>query len=332
MSSIIDQNGLQLESINDKIDAIKQSFRNIYGQDINLDSDTPDGQLINIFAQAYQDLSEFILGVYNSQNPYVAAGLDLDNLCSRINIQRKGGTQTQVIITIAASSAVRLLGLDSQTPFTVSHGVHEFSQISSSDIQVGNTDVLFISKDYGYILINPGDINSIITPMVGVDSATNQNSPAVVGINEENDVSLRLRYFQSSANRGSGGTDSINSAIQDIEGVSDCFIENNRSSEMSVQGTDPHSIWAIVEGGDNNLIAAAIDRTISDGCGMRGNVVIVVPYENGVPMEVHFDRPNLISLHVRLTLERTSPFAQLDNNYLARQIVQNIFYKIQKDF
>ena len=58
--SFIDQNGLTIDSLQEIITFLEDGYREIYGNDIILDSNTPDGQLINIQAQFYRDILDLI--------------------------------------------------------------------------------------------------------------------------------------------------------------------------------------------------------------------------------------------------------------------------------
>ena len=54
----ITSTGISIDSFNDLFDAIATEYKNIYGQDINIEQNTPDGQKISIFVKAYRDLQE----------------------------------------------------------------------------------------------------------------------------------------------------------------------------------------------------------------------------------------------------------------------------------
>ena len=54
--SILDANGLTIDSLEEIITALEDGYKVIYGNDINVASNTPDGQQINISAQNIFDL------------------------------------------------------------------------------------------------------------------------------------------------------------------------------------------------------------------------------------------------------------------------------------
>ena len=69
MPNILDVNGLQIKTFNEIKEELITSLRGIYGNDINVDSNSPDGQLVNILAQAIIDQLELIQQAYNSFDP-----------------------------------------------------------------------------------------------------------------------------------------------------------------------------------------------------------------------------------------------------------------------
>ena len=109
----LDCNGLTLPTLNEIITFLENGFKTIYGNDINLNSNTPDGQLINIFAQLLTDINEVITNLYNSLNPNLAVGVSLDSLAAYHMIARNGGSYTIVPITIEVNRSLTLKGLDS---------------------------------------------------------------------------------------------------------------------------------------------------------------------------------------------------------------------------
>ena len=69
MPDILNENGLQIKTLSELVSEKENALRKIFGEEILLTSNTPDGQLINIDAQAGIDLRERIVDVYNSFDP-----------------------------------------------------------------------------------------------------------------------------------------------------------------------------------------------------------------------------------------------------------------------
>lgn len=67
---------------------IEKDFQSAFGDDIDLDSESPFGQIIGILAEREQLLWEAMEDTYNSQYPDTATGNSLDNVCALLGISR----------------------------------------------------------------------------------------------------------------------------------------------------------------------------------------------------------------------------------------------------
>ena len=129
MPNQITAQGIEIESIEEIIENIKQGFYNIYGEGVTFESDSPDGQLINIFAQAKRDILEYAVNIYNSFDPDQAIGNTLNERCALNGVVRKSATYTiiPIAVTTKANTVVNLTGLDKaqveSNAFTVSDNI-----------------------------------------------------------------------------------------------------------------------------------------------------------------------------------------------------------------
>ena len=281
----LDANGLRVPDLNTIINYYVNGFKNIYGENINLNSNTPDGQLINIISQVDTDINEVLIALYNAQNDNLAEGYALDIRCGTHAIARNGGTYTIVPIIIEVNQPLTLKGLDSNyntleasDVFTISDNAeNQYYLINSYTFEEAGSETLqFRAKDIGQVQVALETITNINTPQVGVLSVINSSSPTQIGTDEETDEQLRERFKKTYANGGSGAFDNIISALLALEGVSIATGENNNTNITSEHGTPAHSVWVIVQGGSNEEIAQAIFSTISAGCGMRGETMEIV--------------------------------------------------------
>ena len=108
----LNANGLTVKSLSDLVSELETGLKAIYGSDINVDSNSPDGQTINIVAQAGVDIRELIQQVYNSFDPDNAEGTVLDQRVVINNIERQGGSYTIVPIDVTCNAITTLDGLD----------------------------------------------------------------------------------------------------------------------------------------------------------------------------------------------------------------------------
>ena len=98
--STITASGLAIESLPNIISWLTSQFQAIYGNDINLNSNSPDGQLLNIFAQASIDQLELLLDTYNGFAVDSAYGTRLDQLVALNGLARLQGTSTIAYVLV----------------------------------------------------------------------------------------------------------------------------------------------------------------------------------------------------------------------------------------
>jgi uncharacterized phage protein gp47/JayE len=167
-------------------------------------------------------------------------------------------------------------------------------------------------------------VTNIVTPVLGVTAVINNSAPVNSGVNEESDLELRTRFNNSVALNGKSGVDNLYSALLNLGGVVSCYVDNNRTNEINQYGTPPHSIWAIVNGGTDEDIANAIYGTISDGCGMRGEIEIYVKDEQGDLQNVFFDRVSFEDLYIKFTVYGKNPTVIIDPDKIKEDLVKNL--------
>ena len=145
MADSLDATGLVVKTLNEIVADLETGLRGIYGSDINLDQNSPDGQLVNIFAQAAVDIRELAQQIYNSFDPDLAIGRILDQRVVINNIERQGGTYTVQPIDIVVDRTVSLTGLDANyndpdgTGYTVQDDEgNQFILIDSVELTAGS--------------------------------------------------------------------------------------------------------------------------------------------------------------------------------------------------
>ena len=87
----IDDSGLHMPTYEDRLEALCESYRSIFGMDAELSESVPDYQLLSVFARALDDASALALSAYNSRNPQYASGQALDLLLPQYGLYRLSG-------------------------------------------------------------------------------------------------------------------------------------------------------------------------------------------------------------------------------------------------
>jgi uncharacterized phage protein gp47/JayE len=339
MPDTLDENGLTIQTLTDIVAGLEAGMKAIYGDDINVDPDSPDGQMINMFAQACIDIRELIQDIYTSMDPDQASGVVLDQRVAINGIMRNGGTYTVAPVEITVDRAVSLIGLDTLSDaleadfpanvYTVKDDAGtQFVLLDSVNIAAAGTDTYdFRAVNIGAVEVAVGTITTPVTVLAGVTTIANASAASTQGVDEESDTALKIRRRKSTAISSSGYLDSIESNILALDGVTACVVDENATNITDANGTLPHYIWAIVEGGADADIAEAIYATKSSGSGMRGTTVVVVARPNSRTIDISFDRPTDENLYIRFNVVEKNG-GVIDTANLAALIVENVIYNV----
>lgn len=336
MPNVIDQNGCQIQTVAEIIDEILNGTSDyagmyqIYGSDINVLPNSPDGQMINIFAQAKRDILEFCQQVFSSMDPDQAMGQVLDERCLYNGVTRAAGTYTKTNITVVTDRAITLSGLDTapNSPFTVSDSIgNQFALVSTYAFSGAATQVLlFQAVKLGAVQTTVNTITNIVTATLGVLSVNNPTAATVVGTNEESDYSLRIRRAKSVALPSKGYFDGLYGGLVDVAGVTSVNLLENIGPTADANGIPGHSIWAIVAGGSDTDVANVIYRKRNGGCGMKGGVSVNVTQVDASVFTVKFDRPTTQVLYIKF--DATAVTGTLDPVFIRNQILALLSYQI----
>lgn len=337
MPDSFDGNGLQVKTRDELVAELETAFKAIYGEDINLDQNSPDGQLLQILAQAGADLRELLALVNAGFDPDQAEGFILDQRVALNGITRGGGTFTEIEVDVTTDRALNLVGLDGQSAsvnpsvpnlYTVRDdaGTLFYLLDSQSPGAAGTFTYNFRAADLGLVEVSPNTVTTPVTVVRGIVSVNNPGAPLVVGRDEETDIALRTRRSVSQSIKARGMADGMQAALAALDGVVIAIVKENFTTITDDDGIPAHSIWAIVDGGDDTEIATTIKEYKSAGCGMKGAEEVDVPYNDGRPYIVKFDRPVSQDLWIRFDLEL--PGGIYDADAIKAGIVENIIFQV----
>lgn len=335
MPDIINENGLQVSTATEVIDGLETDVRSIYGQDINLEQNSPDGQLLNIYGQEAIDLRELLVLINAMFDPDRAVGRMLDERVVINNIERFGATYTVTDVEITVDRTVTLSGLDANfnningTGFTVQDNAgNQFILIDTTTLTAGVHVLPFRARQIGRVETTIGTITQPVTVVLGVTAINNPTGATTTGQNEETDAQLRVRRSRSVANSAQGYLNGLQGFILSLDGVTDARVYENYTDVTDSNGIPPHAIWVVVEGGSNADIGQAIYERKSYGCNMRGNVSVNITTPAGLIFTAKFDRPSAQNLYVRFEIKRTNPIRVFDENVIKDYMSNNVLFKI----
>lgn len=305
MANLLDGNGLFLESRAYWTTYFQDKFQEIYGPDVNLSSDTPDGQLIGITVQTILDLQDLISRVYSSMDPDNATGKTLDQRVAINGIQRQGGTFTVTPITLINSTSVNLYGIDEaelinnvlvrpdgNPIYTIadSEGNQWYLTTTELGLSAGTHTLNFRAALPGEQLTVPNTITSPVSIVLGVTSVNNPTTYLSLGVNEESDIALKIRRSRSVSQGSQGYLAGLVAALRNINGITDARVYENTGSTTDSDGIPGHSIWVIVAGSASDEdIATAIYRHRNAGAGMKGGESYNVTQVDGSLFNILWD-------------------------------------------
>lgn len=289
--------GLEVEDLASIVAQITNGLQTAYGVTINTDSNSPDGQMINIFAQSAEDLRELLVDAYNSFDPDSAYGTLLDARVALNGVTRNAGTFTQADVLVTVTEALTLPGLDvlisdpTATVFTVSDNAgNQYQLITSHTFSgAGSTTLIFQAVDIGQIVTQPNTITGIVTSFIGVTAVNNPSvSSDVIGNNEETDAQLKVRRAKMFYLAANGSAAAMAAAVLAVPGVVDAYVfENDTGTAVGV--IPAHGVYVVVNGGMGSLIGQALYSKKNAGSNMAGSITFSVSRPNSQTITVKWD-------------------------------------------
>ena len=161
--------------------------------------------------------------------------------------------------------------------------------------------VTFECTTTGAITPAIGDLTDIVTTYAGWDSVSN-NVPANTGREAESDTALRQRWNNSLYTRSMGMTDSIASALLTLNGVTSAYVYENDQDTTDADGRPPHSIEAVVNGGEVDEIGLVIWQKKSAGIDTYGSESVSINDSQGFPHTIHFNRPIVVPIYLDIAV------------------------------
>jgi uncharacterized phage protein gp47/JayE len=340
MPDSFDGNGLQTATLTEIRDAIETKYIGIFGDEINTDQNTQDGQTINIMAQVGRDLREILEQINAGFDPDQAVGRVLDQRVSINGITRKAGTFTEVPVEITVDRSLSLIGLDTQSSeinpevsglYTVKDdaGTRFYLLDSYTFAGAGTETLTFRAAEIGDIEVNANTITTPETIIGGITGINNPTGATALGVDEETDASLRSRRTAATAILSIANINGLQAALSALDGVTVALVKENDTDTADADGTPGYTIWCIVQGGNDADIAEVIASKKTHGCGMRGDEEVTLQYLDGRSFIIKFDRPTSQNLWVRFSI--SLPGGTIDEDFIKQSIVDNVIWDVGGD-
>ena len=325
----INENGLLIDEFSTIYNRLADKFKLIYGQDINLEQNSPDGQLLGIITNEIYDLQTLILHIYNSFDPDLAQGVELNKLLKLIAQTRRASTKSIVDITIVANANVTL-----PADYTIiDENKNEWVINAETTLIAGTNIVSFNAVNFGAIEASANTINDVVTVFPEIISVNNA-LPAEVGRDEESDVLLRKRRNNLLSVNSNSTIAGVYSKLFLLDTVTDAVIyENATDTYDALKDLNAHTLWCIIDGGSIDEITKIIatDKTI--GTDLKGtvsnNYVEIFLKADGTTRAlthiVKFDRPTEIPLYIKLTVSKKIITDIIDMDAIKNKLIEKLY-------
>jgi len=320
--------GIQVQTFQEIYDELAAGYRVIYGEDINLEPNSPDGQRVAIEAQLVLDSQSFGALEYNQRDPDFALGQSLNSIIKLSGITRRPATRSQVDVTVVTDRPLTL-----PVDYTVEDDLGQsWSTLAARTLIAGTTTVTVFAVNFGAIAADPDTIVNPVTVVIGVQSVTNPTA-ATVGIDEETDQELRVRRNRSLETPQSSSIGRMFTALASLPNVTDVAVYENDTATTDSDGIPAHSLWVVVEGGAVSDIVETMVKNKTGGKGMVGAVTGTFSEDftrpNGTTFTiVHsmtFDRPVDVPVLVRLDATRKDAANPVDEALISQAIAARTF-------
>jgi len=319
-------NGVSIQTFEEIFDELAQGYRDIYGQDINLAQESPDGQRVGIEARARLDMQQFCLALANSFDPDFAIGQGLNKISKLAGIFPRPGTRSQWDLVVTTDRPLTLTD-----GYTIEDELgQEWVVPDEVELVTGDNTVTFQAADFGEVSGTTGAEFEEVTFVRGV-TALRADVDAVPGRDEETVEEFRQRRARSLENPAYSTVGALFAKLANLPGVTDLAVyENDQPTDDPETGIEANTVWAIVENGTVDAIVETLVKQRTSGCRTKGDVegtfteTLIRP--NGAEFfmvhTMRFDRPRYVDLYVRLTVTRKVTDEPVDLDLIRQQIAE----------
>nr|DAU48968.1 MAG TPA: Baseplate J like protein [Caudoviricetes sp.] len=315
------EEGIKIERLDSIVSTLENGLRQIYGQNIDLSPNTPDGQVVGLLAQIRMDFEELAENVYRQLDPDVATGAWLEQRVAYAGLMRRGANYSYL-------RSVALTGEPNTRLYSgiVVSDTHKVRWVLASDVTLdsnGSARADFRSEQLGAFNLAKNTNLTIETITLGLISATTQED-AEVGIEEETDIQLRERFLFSRTKNAQNSAEAINAKIAALPDVKHVRVLENNTGQRDSFGVEPHSINVIVNGGDSADIADVIYQNKGAGVGLQGDTQVTLQRDNEQRV-IKFDRAAMVDIQISMRCVRYEDFTQINKSEITEQLAKQVF-------
>lgn len=316
---LVTETGISAPSYEEIYEYLKGRMQAIFGDDINLDADTQDGQMVGIVAAAISDVNAQAIAVYNAYNPTTAKGVALDSAVKVNGITRQAASHSLVDLRIVGQAGTHIVN-------GVALDEAENKWNLPADVVVppaGEITVTAIAAEEGNIQAPAGTVNRIGTPTLGWQTVENILA-AEPGAPVQTDLELRVQQSKSTALPSVSLWEGIIGSLLTTAGVRRVSGIKNDGDTPTTEGVPGHSIAMIVDGGEVADIAKTIFLKKGEGVGTYGSTSYNYLDTYGFPNTIKFSRPTVVPAYCKLTISPAVDYLSSAEDEIKARIVAYI--------
>lgn len=332
--------GLTTKTNLELISELQENMQNIFstdGEQLMFDSNSPDGQLVQILSEMGSIVREIATEIYNSFDPSKCSGAVQDSRYQLNYLNRKIGTFTRQNIDITVNQTVTLNGLDGSysdvnaSSYAISDDAGNiWYLIDTTTLLPGTTSCPFRAKEIGEVIPTIGTITNPVTIVQGVTKVINDVGYTILGTEEESDADFRMRRDRSTEKIGLNSIDAMFGQLLEIDGVTSVKIHSNQKSRIDETGTPAFNLWIIVGGGSNIDIANVIYANLTNNM-TRGEISVPIITSSGQQFDVKFDRPTVKPLYIKFNIQKSIPLEGVNIDGIKQYVAANLSYTIGEE-
>ena len=297
MPNTLDATGLTIKTLDELVTEIQAYLRDNLAQTLNVEEESELGQIIGAFSAQLREALELFQAGFAAQDPAQGSGFGLDQTAALIGTVRDPATRStdtlSLDLDVGSYPAGTLIVSVSGSPDV------RFENIAEATGLGGATSVAMQAQETGPVRANSGTLTVVAETVTGFNSVLSDPADAVIGAAEETDSELRLRRIQEIYRRGSSSVNAIRADLVVLDGVTAVTVIDN-DTDATVDSRPPHSVEALVLGGDDQEIAEAIFNSKPSGIQAYGTTTESVPDSSGTYHTIRFTRPTPIAIQVRV--------------------------------
>jgi uncharacterized phage protein gp47/JayE len=294
--------GFTKSTLAERIAQLEGIWQSALGATIDVDPDSPDGQIIGALAEMFANLDDIAEGTYNGLLPDGATADFLARLVQLNGLTKKAGAYTTATCTFSGTAGTVIPVTAIIRCTTEADATVTYSPTAEVTIGASPTTGTVRCNTLGDFLAPAGTLTRIQTVISGWTAVTNA-ADATRGYAAEVDERLRARRARSVAAPSQSMTDGMYSALVNLDDVIQAVVwENELDTPKAMAGgtLDPHSVYCVVDGGDQDEIAEAIWLRKSGGCTMMGDVSRTVTDAQGHDHTIKFSRPTDVDIYLEI--------------------------------